>query len=127
MVRHKTWAERLNPRGNLVLIRAKVSQTILTPENSSPFSLGSEAEVLKVGPGAFNLVRGERVPIEGRPGERLQPGQLVTVNPGAVFAPPEWKDERVALVSDGEIWTVNDPAEDEESEPAKSSILHAVP
>lgn len=111
----KTWAERLQPRGNLVLIRARIKHGLITPDSANPFSLGFEAEVLKVGPGAWNMVRGERVPIEGVPGVPLKPGDLVTVNPGAVFGPPEWKDERVALVSDGEIWTVNEPQDEDET------------
>lgn len=119
-----TLADKIRPRGNLVLIRARIESKLLTPDQTNPFAIAFDAVVVKVGPGMYNAVRGERVPIEIGPGQPLMAGDVVTLNPTAIFAPPAWKDERLALVSESEIWAVTGHVNEDEGELTKG--LHLV-
>lgn len=101
------WAESLKPRGNLVLLRElKIRSVgrIALPDHVEGVNQQDAQifEVLGFGPGAYNTVTGERVPIN------LEVGQVVVANGFAAFAHPLWRREGICMCAESEIFAVTD-------------------
>lgn len=103
-------------RGNMVLVKCVVNSRFVTPEQTNPFTLSNLATVVKVGPGAYNSHLGRRLPIEYADGTPVCEGDLVMIDPQAVWGPTELADEKMALIRDDAIYAKITPqAPDDEA------------
>ncbi len=109
MVSKMSWAERITPRGNLVLVSFKVDQAIALPGTTSQVELAPTFKVLKVGPGRRNPETGVYLPIEIEPGKPLERGDEIMGDPNAVMIQERWKDESIGLIPDSSIWCQVEP------------------
>lgn len=117
----KRLTELIEPRGNLVLLmeldRTKTRGGILLPDTVQNGQVAAVwlYKVVKCGPGAYNNIKGERIPIS------LEPGNIVAVNGAGAFAHPEWKAEKLCLCPETEIFAVLGFESDPEEAPLTSA------